>query len=270
MVSAPFSLAVARLHCSARLALAHLPAWVGGRAGWVACPSNANSAGLPLRGNYQKDWLVQASALWAFASCSASPFGSVCSSASPSGRHQLILYANVVLGLCPKPRWDISKMPQTPNCSPASQDPHPLPKGMSLASVAHKKVESAPGGGIPPKPKGFGETRANRAILPTSLLDAYRPPRLVGRKKFGASISPNFLLKWRCLIMQHYETLPLPPPFARPSGLHNVTLCKIPLFYSPHNGSLPIFNPPVPRQRRTGADPPVLGGRRLEFSSRKW
>jgi len=32
VVKAPFSLAVARLHCPARLALAHLPAWAGGQA----------------------------------------------------------------------------------------------------------------------------------------------------------------------------------------------------------------------------------------------
>ena len=76
MVYAPFSLAVARLRCPARLALAHLPAWVGRRAGLVACPSNAIPAGLPLRGNCQKDWLARASALRASAPCAASPFGS--------------------------------------------------------------------------------------------------------------------------------------------------------------------------------------------------
>ena len=48
MACFPFSLAAARLHCPARLALAHLPAWVGGRAGWVACPSNAMVSGRPL------------------------------------------------------------------------------------------------------------------------------------------------------------------------------------------------------------------------------
>ena len=47
VVSAPFSLAVARLHCLARLAFAHLPAWVGGRAGWVACPSMQSPLACP-------------------------------------------------------------------------------------------------------------------------------------------------------------------------------------------------------------------------------
>ena len=51
VVSAPFSLAVARLHCPARLALAHLPAWVGGRAGWVACPKSNKECRSPTRVN---------------------------------------------------------------------------------------------------------------------------------------------------------------------------------------------------------------------------
>jgi len=76
VVFAPFSLAVARLHCPARLALVHLPAWVGGQAGWVACPSNAIPAGLPLRGNCFQVWLARASALRASASCAASPSSS--------------------------------------------------------------------------------------------------------------------------------------------------------------------------------------------------
>ena len=77
VVSAPFSLAVARLHCLARLAFAHLPAWVGGRAGWVACPSMQSPLACPaLRGNCQKDWLARASALRASAPCAANPFGS--------------------------------------------------------------------------------------------------------------------------------------------------------------------------------------------------
>ena len=76
VVSAPFSLAVAWLHCPARL-VARSFARLGRRQGRLGrLPFNAIPAGLPLRGNCQKDWLARASALRASAPCAANPFGS--------------------------------------------------------------------------------------------------------------------------------------------------------------------------------------------------
>ena len=79
-LSCPFSLAVARLHCPASLGARSFAAWVGGRAGWVACPSMRSPAGLPLDFNVGaafQDRRARTSALRASVACAAYPFGSL-------------------------------------------------------------------------------------------------------------------------------------------------------------------------------------------------
>jgi hypothetical protein len=76
-VSAPFSLAVARLHCPARLALAHLPPGsAAGQAGSPALQCVAPLACPALRGNCLQDRRARTSALRASVACAAYPFGS--------------------------------------------------------------------------------------------------------------------------------------------------------------------------------------------------
>ena len=70
VVYAPFSLAVARLHCPARLALAHLPP------GSPALQCVAPLACPALRGNCLQDRRARTSALRASVACAAYPFGS--------------------------------------------------------------------------------------------------------------------------------------------------------------------------------------------------
>ena len=129
VVSAPFILAVARLHCPARLALAHLPAWVGGRAGRLGrLPFNAIPAGLPrFAGQLPKGLACSGFSPAGFRSLRRQSFWQLCPSASlklacsglirlrrirlpalanlasPSGRRQLISYATVVLPSHQKP-----------------------------------------------------------------------------------------------------------------------------------------------------------------------
>ena len=77
MVYAPFSLAVARLHCPARLALAHLPPGsAAGQAGSPALQCVAPLACPALRGNCLQDRRARTSALRASVACAAYPFGS--------------------------------------------------------------------------------------------------------------------------------------------------------------------------------------------------
>ena len=128
VVSAPFRLAAARLHCLARSALANLPPGSAAGQAWspalqcvapLACPAK--------RGNCLQDRRARASALRASAPCAAYPFGSsalrlrsnwrargssafgvfglpaLANLASPSGRCQLISYAAVVLPPRQKP-----------------------------------------------------------------------------------------------------------------------------------------------------------------------
>jgi len=126
VVYAPFSLAVARLHCPARLALAHLPPEsAAGQAGlpalqcnprWLA-PTGQLPKGLACSGFIRLRFATAYSA-----PCAASPFGSsalrlrsnwrargsfrlpaLANLASPSGRRQLISYATVVLPSHQKP-----------------------------------------------------------------------------------------------------------------------------------------------------------------------
>ena len=116
MVYAPFSLAVARLHCPARLALAHLPPGsAAGQAGTPALQCVSPLACPALRRNCLQDRLARASALRASGSLRRLSFRQFCPSASlklacsglirlrrirqpalanlatPSGRSQLIL-----------------------------------------------------------------------------------------------------------------------------------------------------------------------------------
>jgi len=77
VVYAPFSLAVARLHCPARLALAHLPPGsAAGQAGSPALQCVAPLACPALRGNCLQDRRARTSALRASVACAAYPFGS--------------------------------------------------------------------------------------------------------------------------------------------------------------------------------------------------
>lgn len=77
VVYAPFSLAVARLHCPARLALAHLPPGsAAGQAGSPALQCVAPLACSAKRSNRLQDRRARTLALRASVACAAYPFGS--------------------------------------------------------------------------------------------------------------------------------------------------------------------------------------------------
>jgi len=93
VVSAPFSLAVARLHCPVRLALAHLPRTIRCGAGRLGrLPFKCNPRWLAPAGQLLPGLACSGFSPAGFRSLRRQPFQQFC----PSGRRQLILYAAVV------------------------------------------------------------------------------------------------------------------------------------------------------------------------------